>query len=118
MAVCRRLRDPHSPPAPAQTVWQSPPVRNNSHRAGNQTGDSCAVLTKTIYWLAIALRASLVVIRLKMPMFFSGGISVKFRARVLALLCALVVRSFAQSYEHHPVFDNSLPPGSVYGSRA
>ncbi len=34
------------------------------------------------------------------------------------LLCILASPSFAQSYDLHAVFDNSLPSGSLYGSHA
>ena len=42
----------------------------------------------------------------------------KIRALVLLSLFFACVAVFAQSYDQHTAFDNSLPSGSLYGSRA
>ena len=42
----------------------------------------------------------------------------KIRALLLAALFFLSISTFAQSYDHHVAFDNSLPSGSLYGSHA
>jgi hypothetical protein len=41
----------------------------------------------------------------------------KIRALLFTSFCFLCVSALAQSYDHHVVFDNSLPSGSLYASR-
>ena len=40
----------------------------------------------------------------------------KIRALLFISFCFLCVSAFAQSYDHHVVFDNSIPSGSLYAS--
>ncbi len=42
----------------------------------------------------------------------------KVRVLLLAATCIFTIGAVAQSYDHHVVFDNSLPSGSLYASEA